>query len=335
MTFPVRMIDRLAADSVLADSVQLALQNNLFDHLQNPLSARQLAEKLQWHADPTAHLLELLWSFQLLDRQQQQGESLLYRTASAVIPYLCQQGERYMGDAWRYRLQALRGFGQQLTEMLKQPLPEYSEQLPHDAAWAAAAGGQIAQEQRALTADTACAIAATVTRFNHPARMLDMGGGPGLVSVALAQRYPQLTGVVQDLPLTAEVAQGNLVAAGVGDRFSAVSELADSDRFDIIWCSSFLHFVADPAQTLADLYRRLNPGGVLISAHARLGDDPQQVSRVLPFFLPLLMRGKHVFHHHQLTQMLTEAGFRVEDRGEQPFPMAPLHIHCAWRGERS
>lgn len=334
MTFPVTMIDRLAADSVLADSVQLALQHNLFDHLQISLNARQLAKQLQWHAEPTAHLLELLWSFQLLERQQRE-ESIYYHTAPAVQPYLCQQGERYMGDAWRYRLQALRGFGQQLAEMLTQPLPEYSEQLPHDAAWAAAAAGQIAQEQRAMTTDTACAIAATVPQFNRPARMLDMGGGPGLVSAALAGRYPQLTGLVQDLPLTAEVAQGHLTAAGVHDRFSAVSELAENDRFDIIWCSSFLHFVADPARTLAELYQRLNPGGVLISAHARLGEDPQQVSRVMPFFLPLLMRGKHVFHHDSLAQMLSEAGFRVEDRGEHPFPMAPLHVHCAFRGETS
>jgi len=290
--------------------------------LETPLSANSLAERLDWHADPTAHLLELLWSFRLLDRQLE-GDSLYYSSASAVRPYLCQSGERYRGDAWRYRLQALRGFGQQLTDMLTQPLPQYSEQLPHDAAWAAAARGQIAQEQRALTADTACKIAATVEQFNRPARMLDMGGGPGLVSAALALRFAQLTGVVQDLPLT----------AGVSDRFSAVSELAEDECFDIIWCSSFLHFVADPVQMLAQLYRRLKPGGVLISAHARLSHDPQQVSQVLPFFLPLLMRGKHVFHHEQMAQMLEEAGFRVEDRGEHQFPMAPLHVHCAFRGD--
>jgi 2-polyprenyl-3-methyl-5-hydroxy-6-metoxy-1,4-benzoquinol methylase len=332
MTFLVPLLDRLAAQSVLADSVQLALQHHLFDLLATPLSAKQLAENLGWHADPTAHLLELLWSFRLLDRQSE-GTSLHYSSASAVRSCLCQSGERYMGDAWRYRLQALRGFGEQLADMLHQPLPEYSEQLAQDAAWASAARGQIAQEQRALTADTACAIAATVERFNRPARMLDMGGGPGLVSAALAQRFSHLTGVVQDLPLTAGVAQSHLDAAGVSARFSAVSELADNDRFDIIWCSSFLHFVADPRQTLAGLYRRLKPGGVLISAHARLSDDPQQVSRVLPFFLPLLMRGKHVFQHDQMAQMLADAGFRVEDRGEHAFPMAPLHIHCAWRGD--
>jgi 2-polyprenyl-3-methyl-5-hydroxy-6-metoxy-1,4-benzoquinol methylase len=330
MTFPITLIDRLAAESVLADCLQLALQHHLFDFLETPLSAKKLAEKVGWDAEPTAHLLELLWSFRLLDRQQE-GESLHYNSSSAVRPYLCQSGERYRGDAWHYRLQALRRFGRELTGMLNQPLPQHNDQLPHDAAWAAAARGQIAQEQRALTADTACAIAATVEQFNRPARMLDMGGGPGLVSVALAQRFIQLTGVVQDLPLTAEVAMGHLHAAGVSDRFSALSELAEDDCFDIIWCSSFLHFVADPVQTLVKLYRRLKPGGVLISAHARLGHDPQQVSRVLPFFLPLLMRGKHVFHHGQMTQMLEAVGFRVEDRGEYAFPMAPLHVHCAFR----
>lgn len=121
----------------------------------------------------------------------------------------------------------------------------------------------------------------------------------------------------------------------MSDRLSAVSELSTEERFDIIWCSSFLHFVADPAQTLSELYRRLNPGGVLISAHARLGDNPQQVSRVLPFFLPLMMRGKHVFHHDRLATLLANAGFRIEDGGEQPFPMAPLHVHLAFREAQS
>lgn len=334
MTSPLNLIDRLAADSVLADALALALRTTLFDRLLTPQSAQQLAAPLGWHPAPTAHFLALLWSFDLLARERD-GDDYRYCTAADVRPWLCQQGERYLGEAWQYRLQALRDFGQRLPDMLRQPLPGYSEQLPHDAAWAAAANGQIAQEQRALTADTACEIAATVPRFRRPARLLDMGGGPGLVSAALAQRYPQLTGVVLDLPLTAAVAQGNLNAAGVGDRFSAVSELGADECFDLIWCSSFLHFVADPAQTLAELYKRLKPGGVLISAHARLSDDPQQARRVLPFFLPLLMRGKHVFRHDRLTQMLTDAGFRVEDRGERPFPMAPLHVHCAFREEQS
>lgn len=330
----LNLIDRLAAESVLADALQLALQTALFDRLLEPQSAVRLAEPLGWHPAPAGHLLALLWSFDLLTREQD-GDDYRYCTAADARPWLCQRGERYLGEAWQYRLQSLRDFGQRLPDMLRQPPPGYSEQLPHDAAWAAAASGQIAQEQRALTADTACEIAATVPRFTRPARLLDMGGGPGLVSATLAQRYPQLSGVVLDLPLTAAVAQGHLNAAGVGDRFSAVSELGTDERFDLIWCSSFLHFVADPAQALAELYQRLKPGGVLISAHARLSDSPQQVSRVLPFFLPLLMRGKPVFRHDELARMLTDAGFRVEDRGERPFPMAPLHVHCAFREERS
>lgn len=318
--------DRLAASSVVADALQIALESGLFDQLDSPLNDAQLAQRLGWHPAPTAHLLELLWSQGLLDRHPQ-GWSL----PAATRDLLCQNGARFIGDACRYRLQALRDFGQRLPAMLARPLPGYADQLPHDAAWAEAASRQIFQEQRALTADTACALAAPLAHFQRPARMLDMGGGPGLVSVALGQRYPQLSGVVQDLPLTAAVAQQHLQDAGLADRFCAVDRLDEAERFDIIWCSSFLHFVEDVEVTLSQLYRRLRPGGVLISAHARLGPQADQVSRVLPFFLPLLMRGKPVFHDHQLGQLLLQAGFRVEDRGEHPFPLAPLQVHYAFR----
>lgn len=197
MSTVLNLIDRLAADSVLADSLDLALQQGLFDRLDRPLSASQLAREMAWHAEPVGHLLELFWSFDLLSRERD-GDDYRYSTPAETHSYLSKRGDRYTGDAVRYRLQTVRGFGQQLNTMLTQPLPGFSEQLPHDAAWADAANTQIAQEQRALTADTACAIAAGVPQFLRRARLLDMGGGPGLVSIALATRYPLIEGVVQD-----------------------------------------------------------------------------------------------------------------------------------------
>lgn len=330
MGTPLDVIDRLAAQIVLTDALQLALQNALFDCLQKPRSASQLAETIGWHAAPTSHLLALLWSAELLTRYHS-GVGYLYQTAEDAQPYLCTKGGRYVGNAWQYRLMSLRQFGQQLDSIVRQPLPDNDNQQTYDHKWAEAASVQIAEEQRALTADTACEIAATLPHFHRRARLLDIGGGPGLISVALAECYPQLHGVILELPLTAAIAQQHLTAAGINNRFSALAELNEGDRFDVIWCSSFLHFVADPASTLADLHRRLNPGGVLISAHARLGDDPQQVSRVMPYFLPLLMRGKHVFHNDQLSKLLITAGFRVKDRKEMRFPMAPLQVLCAFR----
>lgn len=326
MNTMLKKLDRLAASSVMADALALAIDNQLFHHLQQPQTPAQLAAGLNWHPEPTAPLLELLWSDGWLDRE---GER--YVASQAAQALLCPQGERYLGDAWRYRLRSLRASGQQLAALVSQPLPGFSAPLAQDAAWAEAASTQIAQEQRALTAETACTIAATLPHFTRPATLLDMGGGPGLVSAALGQRYPNLHGVVQDLPLTAAVAQKNLTGAGLDGRFSARSELTEEERFDIIWCSSFLHFVADPLETLHQLRARLRPGGVLIAAHAEIGSQPEQAREVLPFFLPLMLRGKHVFHHGEMTQLLGRAGFSGIRCQQYPFPMAPLMVHVAFQ----
>lgn len=330
MTFPVTLLNDLASKAVVADAVHLALQAGIFEHLQQPRQAAQVARTLDWQAEKTAHLLELLWSVGLLVREQDQ-----YQTTAEARVFLCRQSERFMGDAWCFRLENFRRFGQQLATLMPQPLDAFTEQHEHDAAWAEAARRQIAQEQQALTATRACEIAATLAQFNRPATLLDMGGGPGLVSVALAQRYPHLRGILNDLPLTAQVAQQNFVAAGIDDRFSALSAIPDEMRFDVIWCSSFLYFVTEPDQMLARFFRLLNPGGVLISVHGEIPAQPQLAAQVLPAHLPLMMRGKHVTHEGELNAQLCAAGLsRVEPwQGNDVFPMSPLSVHLAFRAE--
>ena len=328
MTFPVTLLNDLASNAVVADAVHLALQAGIFEHLQQPRQPAQVAATLDWQAEKTAHLLELLWSVGLLVREQEQ-----YQTTAETRVFLCRQSERFMGDAWCFRLENFRRFGQQLATLMLQPLDAFTEQHEHDAAWADAARRQIAQEQQALTATRACEIAATLAQFHRPATLLDMGGGPGLVSVALAKRYPQLRGILNDLPLTAQVAQQNFVAAGIADRFSALSDLPDEMRFDVIWCSSFLYFVADPAQMLARFFRLLNPGGVLISVHGEIPSQPQLAAQVLPAHLPLMMRGKHVTHDGELSAQLCAAGFVLAEQrpGVDVFPLSPLTVHLAFR----
>ncbi|WP_437608816.1 class I SAM-dependent methyltransferase [Erwinia sp. V71] len=328
MTFPVTLLNELASSAVVADAVHLALQAGVFEHLQQPRQPQQVATTLDWQAEKTAHLLELLWSVGLLTR-----EHGLYQTTTETRTFFCRDGGHFIGDAWCFRLENFRRFGQQLATILPQPSDVFSEQHEYDAAWADAARRQIAQEQQALTATRACEIAATLVQFDRPATLLDMGGGPGLVSIALAQRYPQLRGMLNDLPLTAQVAQQNFVAAGIADRFSAVSAIPDEQRFDVIWCSSFLYFVADPAQMLARFFRLLNPGGVLISVHGEVPAQPQRAAQMLPAHLPLMMRGKHVTHEGEMRARLDTAGFdRVEHMpGTCVFPMSPLSVHLAFR----
>lgn len=330
--FPATLTElwTLTATSIKADAVRLALESALFDQLAQPLSVEQVADQQQWLPAQTAPLLELFWSMGLLTRNDAG-----YQTAPEMQTYLCQAGSRFIGASWCFRYQSLRDVGQQLATLLAQEPPSAPPAERMDSGWAQAARQQIAQEQRALTVDRACEIVSSLPEFAQARTLVDVGGGPGLIAIGLVQQHPTLQGFIYDLPQTAAVAQTQVETAGLSHRLSTTSgELATqpfADGYaDIIWCSSFLHFVDDVAATLQQLYRSLTPGGVLVAVHAEIAQQPEAAAAVLPFYLPLLLRGRYVTHEGELTTKLYDAGFsHVEARCHQPFPMAPLTVLIA------
>ncbi|KHN51964.1 class I SAM-dependent methyltransferase [Pectobacterium fontis] len=322
---PLATLWQLAASSVQADALHLALEMQIFDRLEETTTPEQLANQLGWQPEKTGFLLELLWSMQFLTRHHDG-----YRTVPACVAVLCRSNPRFLGDAWRFRLTSLRQFGKGLGEGMHLPLPAQLSELPRDTAWANAAEQQIAQEQRAITADLAEYVLASLPDFPQVRHVLDLGSGPGWVAITLARRHAQISGTVYDLPQTAAVAQRNIDAAGLSARLSAHSGTFPSDKYDLIWSSSFLHFVEDIPSMLVRLYEALTPEGTLVLAQAEIAEEANDAAPVLSFYLPLQMSGRHVTREGQLTQWLIEAGFTaVETRRHQAFPMAPLNVLIA------
>ncbi|GKW19676.1 O-methyltransferase [Pectobacterium araliae] len=322
---PLETLWQLAASSVQTDALHLALEQQIFDRLEDVTTPEQLAEALGWQPEKTGFLLEILWSMQLLTRHHDG-----YRTAPACAAVLCRSSPRFIGDAWCFRLTSLRQFGQGLGDGMRQLLPEQRNELPRDAAWAKAAGQQIAQEQRSITANIAEQILSSLPDFPQIRHILDLGGGPGWVAITLALRHAQISGTVYDLPQTAAVAQRNIDDAGLSARLSAQSGAFPSGKYDLIWSSSFLHFVEDIPAMLATLHHVLAPEGTLVLAQAEIAEEANDAAPVLPFYLPMQMSGRHVTREGQLTQWLLVAGFTsVETRRHQAFPMTPLNVLIA------
>ncbi|MDI9219279.1 methyltransferase domain-containing protein [Pantoea sp. EA-12] len=331
MHSPLPTLDALLAQHALNGAIALAFDSQLFDFLALPATALEIAQHHNWQPQQANHLLRLLWSLELLTLE---GDCFVL--AAGAHLFLCSGSSRFIGDAWRYRHQVLQQFAQQLPQLLTQPASGWQDPLQIDTAWADAALHQIAQEQRALSAETACAIADRLADFQRPALLLDMGGGPGLISIALAERFPQLSAIVFDLPQTATVAQRNIERAGLTHRCCAVPQFPPQRQVDIIWSSSFLYFMEDRQAMLSEWFTRLKPGGLLISAHAEVPDNPAEARQILPFFTPLMMRGYSVTDEGALALALQQAGFEIEETQRmQPFPMSPLNVILARRPKTS
>ncbi|OEZ55991.1 multifunctional cyclase-dehydratase-3-O-methyl transferase TcmN [Janthinobacterium sp. HH103] len=327
----------LAVAPVQADGLAAALELGIFEVLATPHTPAQLADVLSLHAPHTALLLELLWSMQVLERDGADTEALRYRCTATTLQYFCRDSVAFCGDAWLYRLHALRHFATQLNTLVR----DGGKVTPYSTAsgvnWATAAQQQIGQEQRAVTMRAALCVMQRVAPFadgNTPLRLLDAGGGPGWVAIALAQAHAGVHGCVFDWPETVAVAAANIAHAQLSDRLETLGGDLDSDDigggYDLIWCSSVLHFVPDMAAALRKMQAALKPGGVLVCIQAEIAAAPGDAARVLPYYLPMRMLGRTVTRHGELAQLLRDTGWRqVEQYGASDFPMAPVQVLIA------
>lgn len=331
---PLQAYWNLTLASVQADALDAALELGLFDALANAASADELARRLQLDAANTAYLLELLWSMELLERAEATLPPRYRRSATAAV-YLSRDAATYCGEAWSYRLRSLRHFGAGLRAAVRDgqaaPAPSMAASAHN---WASAAQRQIGQEQRAVTVDAALAVLARrpdLAAGGAARRFLDLGCGPAWIAIAIAQARPQWHGVAFDQAETVAVASANIEQAGLTARLAPLAGDLQTDGigdgYDVIWCSSVLHFVADTDAALHKIHAALRPGGILICAQAEIAPTPQAAARVLPYYLSMRMLGRSVTRHGELAGALRQAGFvHVEQQESRDFPMAPVQV---------
>lgn len=179
---------------------------------------------------------------------------------------------------------------------------------------------------------TAPAVAAAVDLpVDRPLRLIDVGGGHGAYAMALARRYPNLTGTVYELLAAAEVAQDIIAAEGMTDRVTTQSGDFQRDElghgYDVALLFGVL--VSESPAGRIDLLRKVHgalaPAGLVVIREFWLDpDDPARSPEATLFSLHMLLSNS-VGDVASLTEMrvwLADVGF-AEVR-EVPLP--------AWAG---
>ena len=130
------------------------------------------------------------------------------------------------------------------------------------------------------------------------------------------------------------MAAANIAHAQLSERLETQGGDLDSDDiggdYDLIWCSSVLHFVPDMAAALRKMHAALKPGGMLVCVQAEIAPAAEDAARVLPYYLPMRMLGRTVTRQGELAQLLRDTGWKqVEQYGASDFPMAPVQVLIA------
>ena len=102
-------------------------------------------------------------------------------------------------------------------------------------------------------------------------RLLDVGAGPGSITVDFADRVAQVTAT----ELNAEalsLSQGLAAERGIGNIDFAVEDVHQlsfaDDTFDVVHAHQVLQHVGDPVQALREMRRVAKPGGVVAARDA-------------------------------------------------------------------
>jgi len=113
----------------------------------------------------------------------------------------------------------------------------------------------------------------------RPGSALDVATGPAGVALQLAERTPaQVTGIDLSEHMLGR-GQRNVLAAGRGDRVALV--LGQAERlpfpdatFEALTFTYLLRYVADPAATISELARVVEPGGTIASLEFAVPTNP-------------------------------------------------------------
>jgi acetylserotonin N-methyltransferase len=158
--------------------------------------------------------------------------------------------------------------------------------------------------------------AATNGNLRGVSRLLDVGGGSGCFSVAMAQQFPSIRCTVMELPAVCEVARSYIADGGVADRVDTVA--IDMFRepwprgYDGIFFSNIFHDWGDETNRLlaGRAYDALPSGGRIFLHEMLLAEDGSGPVTTASFSMLMLLgtQGRQ-YSFSELRQILTSVGF--------------------------
>jgi hypothetical protein len=159
-------------------------------------------------------------------------------------------------------------------------------------------------------------------------RLLDVGGGSGAFSIALAQANPSLSAVILDLPAVLPIAEGHVAAAGLAGRVTTrAGDLRRDDLgsgFDLVLLSSICHMLGPDENR--DLLRRsfaaLDAGGRVVVSDFLLAADRAAPRQAALFSINMLVGtpAGDCYTEAEYAGWMREAGFGEVDRRDTPGP---------------
>jgi hypothetical protein len=293
-----------------ARAIQAAIELEIFEALDRPRGALEVAGMTKTDPRATELLLDALSSIALLTKT-----GPLYTLNDTAATYLTKRSPKYLGGMIRFDSAAWDTWGK-LAETVRTGRPARTPDI-----------------YQSRSEDTERFISAmdSLVRARGDAEavvedldltgietLIDVGSGPGTYPIHFCRKHPSLTATIFDLPATLTVTENFVRKAGLGNRIRLVAGDYRSDpipgEYQMAFLSNIIHGEAEDVNgaLMAKVYGALAAGGrIVIKDHILNGSHTQPASGAIFSLLMLLTteRGK-CYSYTEVKEWLTAAGFK-------------------------
>jgi ubiquinone/menaquinone biosynthesis C-methylase UbiE len=297
----------------------------LFNQLSKPQSSDTVSKALGTNSRNTKIFLDALTAIGLLQKKKR-----LYRNSSLAETFLVEDSPTYFGGGL---LMMHSEFSlENLLELVKEGPPLTSEKVSFSEDMLAQYATMYAISERAVDAKIMVELISDLPEFPKFSRMLDLGGGPGLIGMAIVAAHPSMSGVIFDLPQMVKIAQGYIEESGMEGRMQVLGGDAFSDSigegYDLVLaCSSIQYFMEKLDSVVKKVYAALNSGGMFVSYYTGLTHERTKPEIRVLELLPSALTGHDTsFDQGFVADSMLRVGFRSVRSRTLNTPWGPLDL---------
>ena len=298
----------------------VATNLGIFDLLsKGPKTLQNIAKEVNIQTRPATMLLNACVALNLLEK-----EDIVYSNSRTADLYLVDGKPQYIKPAFFKFDEHSYLLFDKLEEAILKDAPQISPENPDDPELSPSCMLIGNKEDYAnfisaldpIAIWPARAIAGTFD-FSQFKRLIDVGGGSGVYSIAIVEKNPNIEAIVFDLPHVCEIAQNNIAKKKLSERIKChpgdYFKHTLPEGFDVALLSNVLHgYGPDMCELLLQkIYDSLPSGGAIIVSDTVLDDNgygPETAVLMSLYYLLITEQGRN-YTVSEYEYMLKNAGF--------------------------
>jgi SAM-dependent methyltransferase len=315
------------------------IELKVFNQLSEARPADAVAEAIGTHPVNTRLFLDGLAASDLLVKKNG-----LYRNTPVTQAFLTEGTPTYVGGLLISQWEFYNDMLNDLPNLVKEgpPSPSLEEDMgpepdtgpedntdPEDI-WKYSSMGLASFEKK--LGSHMMDIVSKLPGFPHFQKMLDLGSGPGIYTIAILSSHPTMRGVIFDRAEIVKVALNYIKAYEMEDRIEILAGDYINDpigeAYDLIWACGSLNHGKDHMDSLVKkIYDALNPQGVFISFHEGLTREQTKPAAHAILMAPMTLRGKDLcFDQGFIADNMLRAGFKSVRSHTLDTPYGPMDL---------